>query len=40
VQLEPCYRLSFFHILFDQFLVSKHIKFQPIPCKVLFFGYA
>lgn len=36
VQLEPCYRLSFFHILFDQFLVNEHIRFEPDSCKVLF----
>jgi hypothetical protein len=36
VQPEPCYRLSFFHILFDQFLVNEHIRFEPDSCKVLF----
>jgi hypothetical protein len=39
VQLEPCYRLSFFHILFDQYLVNGYIRFQPNPCKVLFFRF-
>jgi hypothetical protein len=39
VQSEPCYRLSFFHILFDQFSLSGKSNFDSLACKVLFHGF-
>src|SRR5580658_10213155 len=36
VQSEPCYRLSFFHILFDQYSLSGECKSDSLACKVLF----
>ena len=39
VQPEPCYRLSFFHILFDQYSLNLESKFDSVPCKVLFHGF-
>jgi hypothetical protein len=40
VQLESCYRLSFFHILYlysINIFVNGYSRFQTSPCKVLFF---
>jgi hypothetical protein len=39
VQSEPCYRLSFFHILFDQYSLKRQFKFNFHTCKVLFHGF-
>ena len=36
VQPEPCYRLSFFHILFDQYSLNAQSKIESRPCKALF----
>jgi hypothetical protein len=35
VQPEPCYRLSFFHILFDQYSLNLKFKIDSPSCKVL-----
>ena len=36
MQPEPCYRLSFFHILFDQYSLNRQFRIESPTCKVLF----
>jgi hypothetical protein len=36
VQAEPRYRLSFFHILFDQYSLKEKFRFEQLACKALF----